>query len=256
VPLIAGGAVAALALAGGAFYFMSGPKTTGDPLVDAQNIAARADCTWVKVDRESAANKLILTGAAGDVAGLTKAVSGAVSGMTVDSSGVAPIESTGCVLLDTLKPLQGGGVSLKPNQSRYELRQGGSQDTTKTGPSAEIELAADIGTGSNKFVMYDITQAGMIKARIMSSEDLADYVKAGSAEKVSDDRFKLKTDIDETGWRGLLLLTAASALPAESTDALKGTPTESALKTFANDAASAGWKADLAWVNFVDNDPN
>jgi eukaryotic-like serine/threonine-protein kinase len=254
VPLIAGGAAAAVALAAGAYFFMSGPSSTGNPQMDAQAVASRADCTWVTVTSEAGGGKLVLTGASGDVAGLAKDVSEIAGGQSVDTGGVAPVESTACKLLDTLKPLRGGGVAIAPSQSRYELRNGG--DPTKSGPSALAEVNVDIGTGSNRFVLYDLTQAGMIRERVMASDDMAEYIRAGVAEKVSDDRFRLKPGIDETGWRGLLLLTSASALPSESTDALKGTPTESALQTFANDAAGSGWKVDLAWVNFVDNDPD
>ncbi len=235
---------------------MSKPATTGNPQIDAQTIASQSECTWVTVTNEASGGKLVLAGASGDVAGLAKSVTEVAGGLTVDTGGVAPVESTACKLLDTLRSLRGGGVSLTPSQSRYELRKGGSPDPTKTAPSAAIDVNADIGTGSNRFVLYDLTQAGMIRERVMTSADLDTYVRAGVARKVSDDRFQLTTDIDETGWRGLLLLTSASALPSESTDALKGTPTDSALQTFASDAANAGWKADLAWVNFVDNDPD
>lgn len=254
LPLIAGGAAAAVALAAGAYFFMSGPGGTGDPLVDAQALAARSECTWVKVDREASTNKLVLTGAAGDVAGLTKEILSLAPDMNVDTAGVAPLESTACTLLDTLKPLQGGGVSLSPTQSRYELRKGGSPE--KTAPSTAIDFTADIGTGTNRFILYDITPTGLVKDRIMSSDNLAEFVQGGSVKQISDDRFRVVTDIDETGWRGLLLLTSPSGLPPETRDALKGTQTESSLKTFADDAAKAGWKADLAWVNFVDDDPD
>lgn len=252
MPIIAGGAAAALALAGGAYFFLSKPGGTGDPLIDAQNLAARSECTWVRVDREASTNKLVLTGASGDVAGLTKDILSVAPDMNIDTAGVAPLESTACTLLDTLKPLQGGGVSLTPTQSRYELRKGASE--VKTAPSAAIDLTADIGTGTNRFILYDITPTGTVEDRIMSSDNLAEYVQAGSVKKISDDRFRFVTDIDETGWRGLLLLTSPSGLPPETRDALKGTQTESSLKTFADDAAKAGWKADLAWVNFVDED--
>ncbi len=254
VPMIAGGAVAALALAAGAYYFASQPKSTGDPLVDAQTAAASAECSWVAINRESGTNRLLVTGASGDVAGLAKTLGSAAGGMNVDTRGVAPVENSACNLLNTLKTAGGAGVSVTPSQTRYELRKGGTPG--KTAPSAAAEFTVDIGTGSNRFVLYDITPSGQIGERVMASENIANLMEMGLVEKISDDRFKLKADIDETGWRGLLLLTGAGNLPAESNDQLKGTPTESALKTFADDAKAAGWKTDLAWFNFVDNDPD
>lgn len=263
--MIAGGAVLAVVLIGGAAVFaLNGAKTAPAATGVAQVSARRAveavlptiGCSWLDLsDLSQAATgvSVRLQGVAGRPATVQGAIGGATSEakMTLNDLNldeVAPVGEPLCAALDSFRAVRAPeGGHLSTPQRKFEMV---PQDNGKLAARAVINMAprdpasdfALVGlepTGKMDIIFHSRAEFSQIKASLPANDSaIAD---------LGGDSYRLQIATDHKGWSGILLVTGKGPFDQKLLSgeaASRGADWPGQFKAM---AAKGGWKTDMVW---------
>lgn len=266
LPLIAGGAVAALALIGGlGFVVLSASKPKAPEPVAAQANPRRVveavlpsvPCSWLDLtDLNGGPQGLSvrLRGVAGRPAAAQSAISSAASSgglvlADLNLNEVAPVGEPLCSALDALRAVRSpGSGGLSTPQRKFEIvRQSGGN----TAARAIINMAPR--DPSTDFALVGLEPTGRMDIVFSSRADFTQK-KAGNSTAIADlggDAYRLQIDTDHHGWSGVLLITGRGPFDPKL---LQGEAAERGAdwpQRFKAAAAQGGWKTEMVWYRTV-----
>ncbi len=276
--LVAGGVALGLLVLGGAGYLAFGGKSrppvapaavanTSVTLATVQGALAtalpRVACSWVDVAPagSNGSFSLIGSGVASEPAKVESALFDAVgkTGATVTSSDfskVAPIDKDYCSILDELGKFRDTGpervISSKQQYEIGYLDRGG--DAGKLG--AEISVDFDLSTYSGNFAIVGINGTKDIGTVYSSRDQFVADAHAGGGVTALPGKDHYRLDLNATvqpGWAGIVLVTGNGGFTPTMLQKLE---TPEGRAAFEQAAQANGWKVQIAWYKFVDQEPN
>ncbi len=258
MPLIAGGAVAAIALVGGAWFALKGGGGSSDPLTAAREAAKTASCSWINVAPDpNSPDVLVMTGAAKDPAGtksfITRAVEDAGGKATIDADNVGALDASACSAIDALRAVRGDKSQLTAAQSDYEMRMDGAPSYPGK-VAVRTEQTLDIGAPDRAFSVFGVDPNGEV-VPLMDRTTIPERTANKTLDVLDNDRFRLKIDTDSRGRVGILVVSAKGAIDSTWAKTPSGSRDTAWTKAF-EDAAKAGdWKSDMIWFDVEDATP-
>jgi serine/threonine-protein kinase len=255
-PLIAGGAVAALALAAGAWYFTRGPS---DPQAAAQTALATGlrnlPCSWLDVGSVQATGGKVdvaLRGVSGKPdkakADIAEVLGNAgLEAGDIDFSDVKQIDSTDCSPIDAFRQVRDyDSARLTVTKRQYEMS---NQNGTL---AADPEIEVDLNNLQGDVSVFGLEETGEITPLITTQSEMNDPA-AFTTPRPGVKSFKLTTD--HKGWSGILLLKGKPPFDPELIKKDPGEVSPSWVNRFLSTAKAQGWKSEMIWYRTVDEKP-
>ena len=265
LPLIVGGAVAALALIGGGVFLLtslSKPKPAPTPTSQISPRSAveaalpEIPCSWLDLaDATGGAQGLSvrLRGVAGRPSAVQAAVSGAVSqarlvlaNLNLDE--VAPVGDELCTALDTVRMVRApGGGALSTPQRKFEIVQQGSGLVEAR---AIINLA--VQNPSLDFALIGIEPTGRMTLLIPDRATFGSMLAAQPANdpmigRIGGDSYRLQVRTDHSGWSGMLLILGKGPFDPKLLQGGGGDRGADWPQKFKSAASQGGWKTEMVW---------
>ncbi|MDB5445435.1 MAG: hypothetical protein JWQ97_752 [Phenylobacterium sp.] len=268
LPLIAGGAVAALLLVGGGVaLLMRSPKPaataasgTAGTAISARRAVTDAlptiACSWLDLtDITPGPGGLAvrLSGVAGRPAAAQAALSGAaaragasLSDLNLDE--VAPVGEPLCAPLDVIRPLRtsAGGLST-PQRSFVMVRQADGKvagraiiNMSLRDPSTDFALVGIEPSGKMDIIFHDRAEFDRLKTQFAGVAD-------GPIADLGGGAYRLQIYTSHVGWSGMLLITGKGPFDPgllQSDATSRGADWPGA---FRDGASRGGWKTDMVW---------
>ena len=252
-------AAAALAvMVGGGGWYYSRVNTQENTLIAAKTTVASENCAWLNVQGGGDGNKasaIMISGAANDPMAVRSAVTSAIGRVggkaVVDVSGVGPLDPAACGLIDTVRTMRSDRELVTTAQLRYQMRLNGA-------PSLPGKIAArtqetiDIGGAGKPFAVYAIGPDGALTL-LMDRAAIPAMVRADKAEMLGADRVRLKLDIANEGWTGLLVVAGQDAARTKLWTVPSTSRTKDWYDQLSTEAAKNGWRADMVWFATTGN---
>lgn len=278
--LFGGGAVVVIALLAGIGYLASGgskPEPSTAPTVApapsnvtlqqvdgaVQAALPAIPCSWMTVDikPDGGGYSVTGTGVAGSPLDAENGILKAAQKLGVepgtDFAGIASIDQSYCPILDELNKFRAGPpIRMTRSQPEYELSMLDKSDYAgQVGAQVVTDLSLDGIDGD--FSLYSIERQNNIEQSIPSRKMLQDYVAGGGsdAQKLPGiEKYRLSPYTNaKPGWSGLVLITGKGGFTA---DALSDLVTPAGKAAFEQRARANGWKVQMVWYKFVDNQPD
>ena len=283
-PLLIGGAVAAVAIVGAAWFALShngsrppagkgaGAGITAvanDPVSIARatidSTLPQVACTWLNVasvERKGRQVAVALTGVAGNPSAAQSEIGHALASQkignaSIDFENVSPITQSGCAALDAYRQVRSTDAQrLSVPQNRFEMRMQapGSSYAGKIAANAVINIG--IGDPASDFTLIGLEPSGKIDPVITSRAAFQQTLKASKDGKpihdLGGDKYQLQLDLDHIGWSGILLLTGKGPFAKAVVAPDLGARGPDWRDTFVATAANNGWHADMVWFRSVD----
>lgn len=279
--LIGGGAVLGVALLAGIGYLASGgndeaaptAQTTGAAPAPANVSLQQIDsavqaalpaipCSWMTVETkpDGAGFSVVGTGVAGEPLDAENGIFQTARKLGVDPgtdfAGIAKIDPTYCPILDELNKFRAGPpIHMTRKQPEYELDTLGpdSYYPGEVGTKVITEVSFDGIAG--EFALYSIEKSNVISPLTLSRAAFKQAVDGKSIEQLPGiENYRLNLDTNaKPGWSGIVLITGKGGF---TEDALSDLVSPGGKAAFEQRAQANGWKVQIVWYKFVDNQPN
>jgi len=237
---------------------VSRPKTPDEARKAIQAILPSIDCSWLDVASLEGSDGRIgvkFTGVARSPAPAQAEISRALAsagfqGPDIDFGDVAQNEAMNCATLDALRRIrafEGGRVSVPSRTFELEVQPNGEKLS-----KAVIELA--IGDPNQDLAVAVLEPSGQFAPLILGRDQLNQFViKSSEGQPIAalgDDRFRVLSVHDRTGWTGILLVTGRGPFDPAAID-----PTSDPQR-FLDTARRQGWHSEMVWFKTVDDRPD
>jgi serine/threonine-protein kinase len=242
----------------------------GDPVGEARAAITAAlpamDCAWLdigKLDGDASGVTVSVKGVARDTLAVQKVISDAVAskGLTLkglDTNDVAPLsQQNACPMLNAYASIKSADTSaLTSPQVKYEMAIPANGSSAKPIAKPIIDFAVPAGTPD--LVLYGLQPTGEGQVLVENLAQLSDkqFLATYGITSHGNGRYEMNLQQDETGWAGILVITGKAPfdgsliLPPPSN---RGTAWR---QSFDKAAAARGWKAEMIWIDTVDDVPN
>jgi len=277
-PMLVGGALAAAAAIAAVAYFAFGSGSNPVRREPAQvatsainSVLPSVGCTWLEVARITPAETgvaVAMKGVAGNRQAaqeeLARALAGAgVQNGGIDFSGVAPITQAGCAALDTYRLIRAReGTALAAASPTFErsIQPAGLPYAGQLGAVVELDFKP---AGDADFTILGIEPSGIV-TQMAADRAALDALVAEQAALPESQRaivataegYKLRISSDHAGWTGYLVITGDKPFDAGLTAPPLGARGPDWQNRFASAAANQEWRAEMEWVNLVDERPD
>jgi eukaryotic-like serine/threonine-protein kinase len=258
VPLIAGGAVAALALLGGIGWWTMGGGKSQDPVTIAREVAKTQSCSWINVTSDpNSPDVLKAEGASIDPSAaksaLTRALQDGGAKVTLEADRIGPIDRGACTFLDSVRAIRSEKSQLAGAQAVYEMRMDGAAGMAGK-VAARTEQTFDIGAPEKAFNVFGVDPNGEVTF-LMNRGDVPKMVGIKLVDVLDNDRFRLKIDTDSRGRVGYLVITGNSPLDQNWAKSPPYSRDAGWQQRFIEAAKNGGWKSDMIWFDVEDASP-
>lgn len=277
--LVGGGAVLGVALLAGIGYLVAssggaGPASAPTIAPAPSNVSLQQidtavqtalpaiPCSWMTVEtkRDGDGYSVAGTGVAGAPLDAENGILQAAQKLGVepgtDFAGIAQIDQSYCPILDELNKFRAGPpIRMTRKQPEYEL------DTL----AADSYYPGEVGTKvitevsfdgiSDEYALYSIEKSNVISPITLTRAQFKQAVDGKQIEQLAGaESYRLNLDTNaKPGWSGIVLITGKGGF---SDDALSDLVSPAGKAAFEARAKANGWKVQIVWYKFVDNQPN
>ncbi|MDE8653693.1 serine/threonine protein kinase [Novosphingobium album (ex Liu et al. 2023)] len=271
--ILAGGAVAVPVIAAALWFTVFSGKDDG-LAADEQRALAPSDrdspqiraglaaalptigCAWLDladVRGSGQATTAVLRGVSGNPADLKRQIGRVLTDRklalpTLDTTQVASIAGSECVLLDALRQIRSpaGGTLFVPQQ-KIEMTKPAIGDAAGATVTAEFNLADP----TLDLALLGIESSGKLTQLTTGRRELV-----ANSEDLGNGRYRVSLDVDHTGWSGLIVLTGSQPFDRKLLAGAPGSRTGDWSQQFLAAAKERNWKAEMIWFRVVDEQPN
>jgi len=166
---------------------------------------------------------------------------------------VAQIEPAGCSALDAYRQIRAGdGGRLSVPQRTFEI---GPVEDEGNARASKALITLSIGNPGEDLALAGIDPSGEIDPLIVGRAALQDALSHRQIDSIGEDRYRLTSLLDHTGWSGVLLITGHG--PFDRALIAPAPPGRGAdwKRRFLDMARARGWKAEMVWFKSVDERP-
>lgn len=276
--LIGGGAVFGIALLAGVGYLVaggSGEPASGPTVAPAPaNVALEQvdgavqaalptiPCSWMTVEttRNGAGFAVAGTGVAGAPLDAENAVLQTAQKLGVepgtDFTGIAQIDQSYCPILDELNQFRAGPpIRMTRKQPEYELDTLGPESYYPGEVGTKVITEVSFAGITDEYALYSIEKSNVISPITLSRAQFKQAVDGKQIEQLpGSESYRLNLDTNaKPGWSGIVLITGKGGF---ADDSLSDLVSPAGKAAFEARARANGWKVQIVWYKFVDNQPN
>jgi serine/threonine-protein kinase len=225
-------------------------------------------CTWLDIGTIQASGDslaIAMRGVAGDAGAAQQEIAQALTraGITdarLDFGDVAPITQAGCSALDTYRQVRAnGGPHLNVTAPRFEMvTQADGPYVGQAAANATVDL--DLSDPNLNFALLGIEPSGAISLILDGRDSFQQALQQSqNGRPISDEgngRYRLHIDLNHQGWSGLLLITGQQPFEHDLVQPQIGARGPDWQQRFLAAAASQGWRAEMAWFESVNREPD
>jgi hypothetical protein len=276
--LIGGGLAVAAVVAAAIAYFALGSEPVTVKREPAQVAASAINsvlpsvgCTWLEVSQIASRENgvaVAMKGVAGNRQAAQEEIGRALAGAGVqnaslDFAGVAPITQAGCAALDTYRLIRAErGDALTAASPTFErsIQSAGLPYAGQLGAVVELDFKPASDTD---FTILGIEPSGIV-TQMAADRAALDAIVADQRSLPESQRaivatpegYKLRISSDHAGWTGYLVITGRKPFDASLTAPALSARGPDWQNRFAQAAANQDWRAEMEWVNLVDERPD
>jgi hypothetical protein len=173
-----------------------------------------------------------------------------------ECTGIARIDDSFCPVLDELNKFRAGPpIHMTRKQPEYELDALPPESPYPGEIGAKVITDVSLAGISDELALYSIEQSNVIDSALLSRAEFMQIVDGKNIERLpGNDNYRLNLYGNaKPGWAGIVLITGKGGF---TRDALKDLVSPAGKAAFEAKATANGWKVQIVWYKFVDNQPN